>query len=70
MATRKAVPLQTTAVLPVPEDSILPLSDEAYQKVANDVELASMSVEEHVDTGGDPYNNTGQYVIMEVNKAK
>ena len=51
------------------DDAELEESVDTHSKLPDDVEVKSISLEELADTG-DPYNNTGQHVILELNKKK
>lgn len=69
VATRKAPELDTTPNPPIHDNAELEDSVDSRSKFPDDVEVKSISLEEFADTG-DPYNNTGQHVILELNKKK
>lgn len=67
MAARKATELESTPNLPLQDTAEDSQSDDKREDIPEDVAVKSIAIEEHVDTG-DPYNNTGQYVILEMKK--
>ena len=67
MAISKAISFGTEPVLPVQDNSELKPNHGAG---AEEVILTSSSISEHDDSGGDPYNSTGQYVFLEANGAE
>jgi hypothetical protein len=44
--------------------------DNVRQRMLNDVDLKSLSVDEDFDIGGDPYNSTGQFAALKASQKK
>jgi len=48
----------------------LPIEPEAVaqQRLVQEVEIKSLEIERDPDRGGDPYNRTGQFCVVEISK--
>ena len=67
MPARKAPPVRTAPIIPVHSDP--DGSDfDVHNKLLDDVEVKSLSVDENFDSGGDPYNRTGQFAVLKKKK--
>jgi hypothetical protein len=70
MSTRKAVSNRTAPILPV-LGSLQTAPDETVrERLLDDVEVKSLSIGDDFDSGGDPYNSTGQFVVLQANTRK
>ena len=67
MATSKAVSFETEPVVPMQDDSEV---NPKRRVQPEEVILKSSQIDANGDSGGDPYNSTGQYVILEVKRAE
>ena len=70
MSTRKAVSTRTAPILPVLELPQTEQDDTAHERLLDDVEVKSLSIGDDFDCGGDPYNSTGQFVVLQANTRK
>lgn len=67
MPIRKAPPVRTAPIIPVrndPDTADLGVRN----KLLDDVEVKSLTVDEGFDPGGDPYNRTGQFAVLKEKK--
>ena len=70
MPIRKAVPARQAPILPVPASSLPDADESVRERLLDDIEVKSLTVDDDFDLGGDPYNSTGQFVALQVNKRK
>lgn len=70
MSTRKAVPVRNAPILPVGGLPQADADENVRQQMLDDVEVKSLSVDEDFDLGGDPYNSTGQFVVLQASQKK
>lgn len=65
MPVRKAPPARTAPIIPARNHR----SDlDVRNRLLDDVEIKSLTLDENFDPGGDPYNRTGQFAVLKENK--
>jgi hypothetical protein len=67
VATSKEELFETEPVMPIQDDSELKPNRGVKPE---EVILKSSQIDRHDDSGGDPYNSTGQHVVLELNRAE
>ena len=70
MATRKAISLKTAPILPAQGSSAARSQRDLLDKLADGIEVMSLTADNSLNSGGDPYNSTGQYVVLDAEKTK
>jgi hypothetical protein len=70
VATRKAISLKTTPILPLHDNADTKSQRDMLDRLGDTIEVKSIAFDDRLNTGGDPYNSTGHYVILEAEKAK
>lgn len=70
MSTRKVVPVRNAPILPVPGLPQADADENVSERLLDDVEVTSLSVDDDFDLGGDPYNSTGQFVVLQASRKK
>lgn len=62
MPTRKTPPAKTAPIIPVHGES--GADDDVREKLLDDVEVKSLTLDDNFDVGSDPYNRTGQFAVL------